>query len=169
MQTLAELLAGPPLVGRVTWIGVRPARGEAVRVLEEVRAVAARGLEGDRYAKDGKRQISIVQAEHLPVIEGLLASRPGPRVQVRPEILRRNLVVEGVNVKALQSLRFAIGEAVFEGAASCEPCSKMEEAFGPGGYHAMRGMGGIVARIVTSGLVRLGDEVRVLPKETPET
>jgi len=106
-----------------------------------------------------------VQAEHLPVIEALLASRPrelaAERVRVTPEVLRRNLVVEGLNVKALQSLRFRIGDAVFEGAASCEPCSKMEAALGPGGYHAMRGMGGIVARIVRSGRFRLGDEVIV--------
>lgn len=165
METIRELLAGPPLVGRVTWIGVRPAREAPIRVLDEVHAVAARGLEGDRYAKDGKRQISIVQAEHLPVIEAMLASRPqelvSERVRVTPEVLRRNLVVEGVNVKALQSLRFRIGDAVFEGAASCEPCSKMEAALGPGGYHAMRGMGGIVARIVASGRFRVGDAVIV--------
>ncbi len=162
MKTIRELLAAAPFTGRVRWIGVRPGREAPVRVLSEVLAVAARGLEGDRYAKDGKRQVSIIQAEHLPVLEAMLAARPGERVRVVPELLRRNLVVEGINVKALQSLRFEIGDALFEGSAACEPCSKMEAALGPGAYHAMRGMGGIVARIVQTGRFRVGDEVRIV-------
>ncbi|MBX3250792.1 MAG: MOSC domain-containing protein [Myxococcales bacterium] len=157
MRTLKELLGDVPQRGEVRWLGVRPARGEAVREVESVRAIAAHGLDGDRYGKDGKRQVSLIQAEHLDVIARLVG-----HASVEPRLLRRNVVVAGINVKALQNLRFRIGGALLEGSGSCEPCSKMEEALGHGGYHAMRGMGGIVARVLESGEIRRGDAVVIV-------
>ena len=76
-----------------------------------------------------------------------------------PALLRRNIVVAGLNLLALKGRRFRIGGALLEGSGPCEPCSRMEEALGPGGYNAMRGHGGITARVVEGGLIRVGDAV----------
>jgi hypothetical protein len=57
------------------------------------------------------------------------------------------------------------GDAVLEGTGPCAPCSRMEEALGPGGYVAMRGHGGILARVVVAGRIRIGDAVRQSPAE----
>lgn len=160
--TLRERLARVPQVGTLTWIGLRPEREAPMRVVSEALAIEGRGLEGDRVSKSGKlggkRQVTLVQREHLEVVAHL-SGRPS----VVPELLRRNLVIAGVNLLSLKRMRFSIGdEVVLEGSGPCEPCSKMDGALGDGGFHAMRGHGGITARVVRGGVVRLGDRVRAL-------
>lgn len=157
MLSLRERLRDVPGEGRVAWIGLRPARGAAMQVVEEAVAVAERGLAGDR-ARRGDRQVTLVQAEHLPVIARFVS-----RETVAPEQLRRNLVIEGINLLALGKLSFAIGEEVIlVGTGPCAPCGKLEELIGRGGFQAARGHGGITARIERGGIVRVGDRVRVV-------
>jgi MOSC domain-containing protein YiiM len=158
---LARLMARFPRAGSVAWIGLRPARGVDMETVEEVEAVAGRGLLGDRYHAagngSGKRGITLIQGEHLAAIAAL--SGHGA---VAPALLRRNLVVEGIPLVALKDRRFRIGDVLLEGTGPCDPCSRMEAALGPGGYNAMRGMGGICARIVEGGTLHRGDAVVAL-------
>ena len=154
-SSLALLMEGPVGPGRLLWIGLRPGRREAVRPVEEVLAVAGRGLSGDRYGSaGGARQVTLVAAEHLAAIGGFLG-----RGAVPAEQLRRNLVVAGVNLLALKRRRFRLGGAVLEWSGECHPCSRMEEVLGPGGYNATLGHGGITARVVEGGVIRVGDRV----------
>lgn len=162
---LSDLLATVPQPGRLSWIGVRTARRGPVEALDRVEAIARLGLAGDRRAErrgtaGGKRQVTLLQAEHLDVVARLLG-----RDAIDPALVRRNLVVAGANLAALDHRRFRIGDVVFEGAGPCHPCSRMEEdvALGPGGYQAMRGHGGMLARVVTGGTIHVGDEVDLLP------
>jgi MOSC domain-containing protein YiiM len=141
----------------VTWIGVRPARRASVEAVDAVEAIAGHGLDGDRYAHDGDRQVTLIQAEHL----GAVAAFVG-RTALDPALLRRNIVVAGLNLLALKGRRFRVGGALLEATGPCEPCSRMEEALGPGGYNAMRGHGGITARVLESGSIRVGDAVAAL-------
>ncbi|WP_045767663.1 MOSC domain-containing protein [Xanthomonas albilineans] len=155
---LAALLSTFPHAGRVEWIGLRPARDVPMRAVNEVVAQAAAGLSGDRYAgRNGKRGVTLIQAEHLPVIAALAG-----QTEVAPATLRRNLVVSGIALIALKGCRFRIGEVELEGIAPCDPCSRMEQALGAGGYNAMRGHGGLCARIVHGGTLRVGDAVVAL-------
>lgn len=153
---LHELLASVPRAGKVQWIGVRAVRREPMILVDAVEAREGRGLTGDHFrgGASGKRQVTLIQAEHLPVIGALLGVDA-----VDPAHLRRNIVVSGLNLLALSGAQFAIGGAVLEGTGQCHPCSRMEETFGPGGYNAVRGHGGITARIVSGGVIRLGDPV----------
>jgi MOSC domain-containing protein YiiM len=102
--------------------------------------------------------VTLIQAEHLDAVAHLLA-----RDGIDPALTRRNLVVAGINVLALKDQVFTIGDVVIEGTGPCEPCSRMEANLGEGGYNAMRGHGGITARIVTGGVIRVGDAVRCPP------
>ncbi|WP_407540948.1 MOSC domain-containing protein [Deinococcus radiomollis] len=99
----------------------------------------------------GKRQVTLIQAEHLPVIAALAGLDA-----VTPGELRRNIVVSGLPLLALKDRRFRIGGVLLEGTGECHPCSRMEEALGPGGYNAVRGHGGITARVLEGGTVVLG-------------
>lgn len=139
-------------------IGVRAARGRPMQAVDVADAVAGKGLVGDRYAgTSGKRGVTLLQAEHLPVIAALAGLEA-----VDPVVLRRNLVVRGIPLIALKGRRFRVGDAVLEGTGPCDPCSKMEAALGAGGFNAMRGHGGLCARVVEGGSIRLGDAVRAL-------
>jgi MOSC domain-containing protein YiiM len=151
MKTIADLVSTFPRPGRVEWIGVRPARHAPLVPLERVEALVTTGLRGDRYEYSGKRQVTLVQAEHLTVLSSLVGRT------VEPALLRRNILVSGINLVALKGARFRLGDALLEGTGPCEPCSRMEEALGPGGYNAMRGHGGITARVLETGWIRLGD------------
>lgn len=152
---LGKLMATLPRAGRVEWIGLRPQREVAMREVEQVLAQSGAGLVGDRYSGgSGKRGITLIQAEHLPVIAALSGHAAVP-----PATLRRNLVVSGLPLVALKGRRFRIGDVLLEGTDDCDPCSRMEAALGPGGYNAMRGHGGLCARILDGGTIRLGDVV----------
>jgi MOSC domain-containing protein YiiM len=160
MKTLQERLREVPQHGRVTWIGVRPEHGAPMVALSEGELLEGRGLRGDIAAlgkAGGNRQVTLLQEEHLPALAGLTGA-----LEVRPEQLRRNLVVAGINLLALVKLRFAIGDALLEATGPCAPCSKMDETLGVGGFQAARGHGGITARVLRGGVIRAGDVVRVV-------
>jgi MOSC domain-containing protein YiiM len=167
-SALGKLMATLPRAGRVEWIGLRPKRMATVQETDAVTATAGGGLTGDRYALSkgsGKRGVTLIQAEHLPVIAALAGLDA-----VEPARLRRNIVVSGLPLIALKGRRFRLGEVVLEGTESCDPCSMMEAALGPGGFNAMRGHGGLCARIVEGGRIRLGDAlVALTDAQTPAT
>ena len=150
------LLERVPQVGELRWIGLRPRYRAPMVQAALITAVQDGGLQGD-HARPGKRAVTLIQAEHLQVVAQLLG-----RDAIAPELLRRNLVVAGINLLALKRARFAIGPVAFEGTGSCDPCSRMEAALGPGGFNAMRGHGGITARVVEGGVMSTGDAVRLL-------
>lgn len=157
-SALGALMATLPRAGQVQWIGLRTARDVPMVEVAQAQAVAGKGLVGDRYGSgSGKRGITLIQAEHLPAIAAL--SGHG---QVPPALLRRNVVVSGIALVALKGRRFRIGEAVFEGTQPCDPCSRMEAALGPGGYNAMRGHGGLCARVLRDGVIAVGDPLVAL-------
>lgn len=152
---LARLLDAPMRPGTLVWIGLRPDRRVPVVSVPKAELDPVTGLAGDRYAgSGGARQVTLIQAEHLPAIAAYLG-----RDALAPELLRRNLMVAGLNLLALNGRRLRIGGAVLDVTGLCHPCSRMEAILGPGGYNAVRGHGGLTARVLQAGGIRLGDPV----------
>ncbi|MDU8945574.1 MOSC domain-containing protein [Ovoidimarina sediminis] len=139
--------------GRVAWIGLRPGRREPVREVQEAE-ITPEGPEGD-HGRAGKRALTLLQAEHLGVLAALLG-----REAVAPALLRRNLLVSGLNLLGFRKARLRVGPVLIEVTGPCPPCSRMEEALGHGGYTAMRGHGGVYAEILEPGRIAIGDVVR---------
>ena len=161
MNALAKLTSQFPRSGCVQWIGLRPKRDVPMQEVNEVNAIAGKGLQGDRYASgSGKRGITLIQAEHLPVIAALSGHE-----KIAPATLRRNIMVSGIPLIALIGKKFRIGDALFEGTDACDPCERMEAALGPGAYNAMVGHGGLCARILQGGKISIGDSLVAIEEE----
>ena len=151
MKSISQLVSTFACNGKVEWIGIRPKRRADMKSVPQVDA-EIQGLAGDHYQSGGKRGVTLIQAEHLPVIAAFMG-----RDLVEPELLRRNIVVSGVNLLGLRNQKFRIGEVLLEGSGICAPCSRMEEILGPGGYSALRGHGGWYASVLDPGAIKLGD------------
>ena len=108
MQSLQQLIDNLPQVDVVDWIGIRPARKSPLQSLEQVEIEADHGLAGDHYSNPGgKRQVTLIQAEHLSAVASMLGTDA-----VDPAAVRRNIVVRGINLLALKDKEFLVGDTV---------------------------------------------------------
>ncbi len=156
--TLKLLMETIPQVGTVAGITVRPKRREMPVNVDEVMATKT-GLEGDHFnsTTSDKRAVTLIQKEHLDAVGSILGIGTADH-----KLTRRNLLIEAINLLSLKDQKFSIGDAILEGTGECHPCSRMEENFGPGGYNAMRGHGGLTARVIKPGLIKKGDKVKLV-------
>lgn len=155
---LQRLLDAPVRPGIVCWLGTRPARHAPIEIAEAVELEALGGVIGDHYSgSGGGRQVSLIGEESLHAIGAYLGGGPAD-----PRLLRRNVVVRGINLIALKGRTFRLGSCVLTYSGECHPCSRMEILLGQGGYNAVRGHGGILARVIEGGAVRIGDALERL-------
>lgn len=118
---------------------------------------AGAGLVGDRHHEPGapatrKRALTLIAAETLEALAGRgLALAPGQS--------RRQLVVRGVDLARLEGRRFRVGPVLLEGTGPCHPCDHLEELTLPGVRAALEGRGGLTARVLEGGTLRVGDAV----------
>ena len=98
-SVLKELLDLIPQTGKLEWIGIRPGKKQALTALKSVRMEQDSGLEGDRFrgSVSGKRQVTLIQQEHLQVVANSLG-----KSEIDPGWIRRNLVVSGINLLSLK-------------------------------------------------------------------
>ena len=146
--------------GWVAWIGLRPARRAPV-VPVQAADITAAGLDGDHASsagRSGTRAVTLFQAEHLKAIGAFLGHGA-----LDPALVRRNVVVAGLNLSALKGRAVRLGGAVVVPQAPCHPCSRMEASLGPGGHSAMRGHGGWYAAVIAAGPLVVGDPVMPVP------
>lgn len=150
---------------QLKWIGVRSERRGQVNALDEV-VVDSFGLVGDHYSKEfEKRNVTLIREEGLQEVWNKL----GREGDFDPTLSRRNLIVSGLpaDLKKMNGDRIRIGDQVeLEVTGYCFPCTRMDENFGEGGLAAMNGHGGLTARVVEMGSIKIGDEITVTKFET---
>lgn len=159
-SNMSKLLKSIPQIGKVEWIGLREKRKADLIEVNSAEITIEDGLVEDHYSKKkGKRQVTLIQSEHLQAVAGMLQqSEP-----ISPFLTRRNIVVSGLNLNALKNQQFMIGdEIILEGTGYCHPCSRMEDNLGAGGYNAMRGHGGITARVIQGGTIQQGTTIKFI-------
>jgi MOSC domain-containing protein YiiM len=118
----------------------------------EVECVAGRGLRGDRffdYKPDYKGQVTFFDGaiyDELCIVFDVH--------DIAPSAFRRNVITRGVDLNSLIGVEFAIQGVRFLGCAECTPCYWMDRAFAPGTEAALKGRGGLRAKILTDGILR---------------
>ncbi|MFS8640859.1 MAG: MOSC domain-containing protein [Symbiobacteriaceae bacterium] len=155
--------------GSVAYICIAPAAASPVTTVDQVRAVPGRGLEGDRYFHGTGTfwrplpdyELTLIEMEVLEALE----REEG--IRLHPAAARRNIVTRGVPLGHLAGRRFRIGPVLVEGIRPCEPCEHLERLTRPGVRQALVHRGGLRARILTEGIIRVGDAV--VPEEAGET
>jgi MOSC domain-containing protein YiiM len=153
--------------GKVVAMFVTPAACDPMRPVDVVRAVAGRGLDGDRYfalkgtfSHDSPRpdgELTLIE------LEALEAAARDYGVAIKPGEARRNIVTQGVALNHLVGQRFRLGPVEVLGIRLCEPCEHMEKLTQKGVLKAFIHRGGLRAQIITGGEVRIGDPVRAAP------
>lgn len=156
---MKDLLMVIPQKGKVEWIGLRPKKKEDLKVVESIKVHKGTGLVGDHFKRSSsfKRQVTLIQQEHLIAISSILGKK-----MIDPKLARRNIVVSGINLLSLKHHQFRIGSVILETTGICDPCNRMEENLGKGGYNAMRGHGGITANVIEDGEIKLGDRIELI-------
>lgn len=141
----------------VAHIVVASARGAPARRVDTVEALPGLGLRGDRYSeKKSRRPADEVTLIELENIEAFTQATGLP---LTPEMPRRNIVTRGVRLNELLGKRFTVGGALLEGLELCEPCKLFAKRTHPEVLGFMAGKGGLRARIVARGTIRVGDPV----------
>lgn len=130
-----------------------------------IECVAGRGIRDDRffdYRQNYKGQITFFSAEVFAEMSrhfGLADKSPG--------VLRRNVIVSGVDLIKLIGADFELQGVQFHGAAHCAPCYWMDTAFAPGAEKFLAGRGGLRARILSDGRISLGEaQLKIMQSET---
>lgn len=146
--------------GRVEAVAIAPGAEAAAVLVAEARAVAGRGLEGDRYF-DGRGTFSNAHARghDLTLVDAEVLDELG----LTPQQARRNLVTRDIDLDALVGRRFTVGAVECIGRRQCEPCAHLERQTRPGVIRDLAHRGGLRADVLSDGVIRTGDEVTLAP------
>ncbi len=130
----------------------KPPGENAIIEVDEIECVAGSGIKGDRffdYKEDYKGQITFFEIEtHRDLCERFSVDDKGP------DTFRRNVVVEGQDLNDLIGKEFEIQGVRFLGTEEAKPCFWMDQAFHEGAEEALKGKGGLRAKILEGGQLR---------------
>jgi MOSC domain-containing protein YiiM len=146
------------LSGHVAGIFIAAENGELPAPVSRVRALAGKGLEGNRYfyadgdAPDG-RALTLIAAEAVEALER------ETDIRLEPAASRRNVLTRGIDVNALVGKRFRIGDVECRGVELCEPCAHLQAMTQPGVIKGLTHRGGLNADILIDGEIVIGDAI----------
>ena len=156
--------------GEVIAIHIASAASEPMQSLQTATAFAGTGLAGDRYRNGvgfysqvptdpGARELTLIAEEAL----GEVTAETGIEIPLHEH--RRNITTRGIDVDALLGQHFRIGEVICEGVRACPPCNHLDELTGKPLLKPLAHRGGLRARIVRGGELRVGDRIEPIPTE----
>ncbi|RMF92896.1 MAG: MOSC domain-containing protein [Nitrospinota bacterium] len=149
--------------GTVVSIHLATTASGPMTAVQEVRAVAGKGLEGDRYFKQTgtyshkhgpDREVTLIEMEAIEALQRDYG------ITLDPGNSRRNIVTKGVALNHLVGQEFRVGEVTLRGIRLCEPCGHLEELTQKGVMQALVHRGGLRAQILTDGTIRVGDTIQ---------
>jgi MOSC domain-containing protein YiiM len=159
-------------MGRVEAICIAPRAGAPMQPLAAAEAMVGAGLAGDRYAAGvgfysarptdpGAREVTLFEAEVLDQLQAEYGIALGPAEH------RRNVTTRGVRLGPLIGRRFRVGDVVLEGVKDCPPCEHLEQLVSRPVLQPLVGRGGLRARVLEGGTLRVGDRLLILAAPAP--
>jgi MOSC domain-containing protein YiiM len=148
----------PAEVGTVEALAVAGSAGEPAQLLDSVRALPGRGLEGDRHVSGTGTFPSGPPGSALTLIEAEVCESFDPRLE--PSEHRRNIITRGIDLNGLVGLEFSVGEVRCRGMRLCEPCTVVQRYAGRPVLRALVHRGGLRADILSEGTIKIGDPIR---------
>jgi MOSC domain-containing protein YiiM len=151
-------------LGEVISIQIASRAEELPHSVEQVRAAAGVGLEGDRYyyrtgtyspKHDEGREATLIESEALEALEHEYGQ------QLSAIESRRNITTRGVALNHLVGKEFRVGGALLRGIRLCEPCGHLEQMTGRKVSAGLVHRGGLRAQILQSGVIQVGDSIEV--------
>lgn len=153
--------------GKVIAIHIADAASEPMREVQRAMAVAGSGLDGDRYRNGvgfysqvptdpGARELTLIAEEALAEV----TAETGIQIPLHEH--RRNITTRGIDVDALLGRQFRIGDVICEGVRACPPCNHLDELTGKPLLKPLAHRGGLRARIVSGGELRVGAQITLL-------
>src|ERR671914_2132641 len=147
--------------GVVEGIFIASKGSAAMERVEEVQTIEGCGIEGDRYCEGtgfwtpygDVCEVTLIESEDLDYIQLELG------ITVENGEHRRNIVTSGIRLGDLRRKRFRIGETMLEYDRPRPPCRHVQELSEPGMTRALKGRGGICARVVEAGTIRVEDAI----------
>jgi MOSC domain-containing protein YiiM len=158
--------------GHVVSLHLAPEASAAMQSVTEARAVPGRGLEGDRYFEGrgfyspnpsaGGREVTLIEIESVAALDRGIVSAAGEHLGIKLSAAetRRNIATAGVPLNHLVDREFWVGEVRMVGTRLCEPCKHLDDLTRPGVMAGLIHRGGLRARILSEGVIRIGDIVR---------
>ena len=136
-------------MGKIIHLQLKPAEGEPMRVVDQVEAIADRGLRDDANAGRSKRQVLIIECELLDEFQLPIGD------------VRENITVEGIQLAGTPAgVRMRVGQALLEVTLDCAPCEFIEGKR-PGLRKAMEGKRGTLFKVIEGGTINVGDAIEV--------
>lgn len=157
-------------IGKILGIYIGEKACQSLQSMNEVEAVAGRGLRGDRYfLKQGCFSNYRGRGRHLTLIESEVLESLDPDLRISVEDARRNVLTENVDLNSLVGSFFQIGELVLRGDRLCHPCEYLQALTQTPVLTSLKGRGGLRADIVKGGLLAVGMLLTPLPGDwSPE-
>jgi hypothetical protein len=160
-QARPPLPTAPPGTGTVEGIWIAPSAGETAQGMRRARALAGRGLEGDRHVAGTGTFPSGRPGSALTLVAAEVCESFDPPLQAGEH--RRNVVVRGLDLNRLVGHEFRVGSVRCRGMRLCEPCTVLQRYAGRPVLRALVHRGGLRADILADGEIRVGDIVRAVP------
>lgn len=151
------------VTGRLLGIYLATEAEETPRSVQRARALAGRGLEGDRYAamrgtfsdRPGHRDVTLIESEVLEAYE----RESGQKLSAAES--RRNLLTQGVRLNNLVGCEFEVGPVRMRGLRLSEPCTHLMRLTHPETLRGLVHRAGLVAEVLNDGELKVGDLVKV--------
>jgi MOSC domain-containing protein YiiM len=148
--------------GKIISIHIAPTGGSPIVSITSARAIASRGLEGDRYYEKlgtysgdpgSGREVTLIESETIEALQR------DYHIQIDAALARRNLVTRGVALNHLVERRFGVGAVILRGTRLCDPCAHLENLSRPGTLRGLVHRGGLRAEILSGGMIHVGDPI----------